>query len=204
MSNKLWNPKGIGQPGKTKSANPRVPNPASSNCLGKPGVVALVPEKELTLTTLDFPTLLFYIPQNSAESITLKIDTNNTSYSLSIAPAQASGIYGFQLSSLPNFPALTPDQKFRWNLIAVCDAKDPLAQAIVYGHAQRVSLDPPVMQQLETAKTAYDRAAIYAANFIWHNAIATLFAARQSQPNDLQLTQMWTKLLTEIGRTDLL
>jgi hypothetical protein len=195
-----WRPRGIGAPGERRTDVPRSPTVPPKSPNDRNNVIAIGPNKELTLTTVENPTLLFYIPKTSAESIEFWITVNRTRYKLPVSPPQSDGIYPFQLSSVPGLPALKREQEFRWDLVVA----DSSGRWNVYGTSKRVSLDAQVQQQLDAATTPGARSAIYAWNSIWHEALMTLFEARKRAPQDTELTQQWNDLLTAVDLRDLI
>lgn len=60
-----------------------------------------------------------------------------------------------------------------------------------------MALDPLLVKELQAAKPG-DRAYLYAANGIWYDALATLYQARLSSPDDPLLSQSWAELLKSV------
>lgn len=173
---------------------------ATRGCLvtnGKP-LIALVP-KEVALTTAKLPSLLFYVPQNSAKRLEfiLQDSRGNDIYTTNITPNKSAGILNLNLATFPGIPALISDREYRWYLSLVCDREDRSGDISVNGFVKKVALDPLLVKELQAAKPS-DRAYLYAANGIWYDALATLYQARQSNPNDPLLKQSWAELLKSV------
>jgi hypothetical protein len=57
------------------------------------------------------------------------------------------------------------------------------------------------MEQFEAA-TPIDRIALYAANGLWYDAIATLATLRRESPDNVIATNQWTALLESVGLSE--
>ncbi len=164
---------------------------------GKP-LIALVP-KEAAFTTAKLPSLLFYVPQNSAKRLEfiLQDSSANDIYTTNITPNKNAGIVSLNLATFPGIPALKNDREYRWYFTLVCGGEDRSGDISVSGFVKKVALDPVLVKELQAAKPG-DRAYLYAANGIWYDALATLYQARLSSPNDPILSQSWAELLKSV------
>lgn len=166
---------------------------------GSEDLIALVPEKE-ALTTVDYPSLFFYMPQHSAPIVefTLLDDRDREIYKTNITPNQKAGIARLDLSKLPNLPPLKSNQKYHWFLSLVCQLEDRSGDKFVEGSIEKIAIDPFLTSELKTANPR-DRASLYASNGIWYDALAALYQARQSNPQDPALVKGWADLLKSVG-----
>jgi len=186
-------------------ANRGTPNNRSSGgtrgCMnaGSEQLIALVPEKE-ALTTAEYPSLFLYMPQHSAQIMEfVLLDQNDREiYKTNITPNQKAGIVRLDLAGFPNLPALKTNQKYHWYFSLVCQLEDRSGDKFVEGFIEKVELDPFLAGELKTATTR-DRASLYAANGIWYDALAALYQARQSSPQDPALIKGWADLLKSVG-----
>ncbi len=161
-------------------------------------LIALIPN-EAAFTTAKLPSLLFYVPQNSAKRLELILQdsSGNDIYATNITPNKNAGIVRLNLATFPGIPALENDREYRWYFTLVCDGKDRSGDISVSGFVKKVALDPILVKELQAAKPG-DRAYLYAAHGIWYDALAALYQARLSSPNDPILSQSWAELLKSV------
>lgn len=166
---------------------------------GSEQLVALIPEKE-ALTTAEYPTLFFYVPQHSSQSVEFVLLDNQDReiYKTNITPNTKAGIVRLDLAKFPNIPALKNNQKYHWYFSLVCQAEDRSGDKYVEGFIEKIELDPFLAGELKAANTR-DRASLYAANGIWYDALAALYQARQSNLQDPALLKGWADLLNSVG-----
>jgi Domain of Unknown Function (DUF928) len=188
-------PSGIGAPSNRAQAATR-----NQNCLDGKELVALIPEQELGLTSMEHPTLLFYIPLTSAPTLKLTLEDNSgkTIYTKTFKTPAKTGLVQFKFSEFKESPSLTPLTTYQWTFSLVCDPQDPSANVTVFGSIQRIKLDPTLFGELKTA-TPSDRVKLYATNGLWYDTVATLAEARQFNPSDPQLAKSWQELLKSVG-----
>lgn len=195
-------PRNTGAPIGTEGAATRGGN--CSNTSGK-SLIALVPQGE-ALTTVRLPVLLVYMPQNVDTKVEfVLVDSNrknsqgeDTYHTFTIAPSKNAGIVSLDLATFPGLPSLENEKTYQWFLSLVCDETDRSGNPFVQGLVKKVALDPLLVKELQAAKLS-DRAALYAANGIWYDALAALYQARQSSPNDPATSQSWANLLNYVA-----
>ena len=87
-------------------------------------------------------------------------------------------------------------KKYHWflKLKIKCSPQQAAESKSVDGWIERVNLNSQLAKRIEQA-TPLQKAALYAENGIWHNALTTLGEARLSQPNDASLLTNWSSLL---------
>jgi hypothetical protein len=168
-------------------------------------LTALIPEKEVSLTINAAPTIAFYIPPGCVEEMQFSLvdtATNKTSKtSLELPPS--SGIVNLNLSRLRDFVPLVVGRKYQWELKIVADSRDSSADKSVNGFIQREALNSTLAEELKSA-TRNDRPSLYANNSLWLDTVATLFAARQANPEDTDVNADWNELMTSQGLTAIL
>jgi hypothetical protein len=202
-------PSGIGAPIKRSDAATR------GNCDDKLLVkeqknsynqlTALIPEKEVSLTINAAPTIAFYIPPGCVEEMQFSLvdtATNQTSKT-SLEPPPSSGIVNLNLSRLRDFASLVIGRKYQWELKIVADSRDSSADKSVNGFIQHATLNSTLAEELKSAKIN-DRPSLYANNSLWLDTVATLFAARQANPEDTDVNADWNELMTSQGLTAIL
>jgi hypothetical protein len=187
---------------------------------GKESLIGLMPEyrqalaqgtitKVWGITTTPHPTLWFYIPYNHATIASLEFVLQDSSkpvktiYRSEIAPPIAPGIVQMQVPTTA--PALEPGKLYEWFLkvrlqcgAPTAAAKPNLQKEEINGWIQRVDLNSTLSAQLNQA-TPQQRAALYAQQGIWIDALATLADLRLTTPHDTRLANDWHRLLQSVA-----
>jgi len=167
---------------------------------------ALVPEERVGnvthvwgLTTLEHPTLWFYIPFDSAgiDSIgfTLQDDSGQTIQKVSVPIPAKAGLVSVQLPEAK--PGLQVGSTYNWffTVRGRCPG-DP--SAFVEGWIERTSLDSATRDRLQQS-SPHQQAALLAEKSIWYDALHTLATLRQADPKNATAIANWTELLKEFG-----
>ncbi len=189
------------------------------NCTVDQPLTALVPAINKTLdegqgkatyvwakTVAERPTFSYYLPYSpkSLRSIEFVLQKGEDDvYRAPVALPQRPGIVSVSLPSTAK--PLEIGEKYHWFLkISMnCDSQQLSdGKDYVEGWVQRVELNPNLARQLEAA-TPQQRAALYAANGIWHEALTTLAALRLVNAEDATLKDDWTELLQSTGLADI-
>lgn len=158
------------------------------------------------LTTDDYPTFWFFVPYDFS-SITkmefvLKDESQNKSktiYRTVLDKPEKPGIISVSTKKAiePLQVSKTKHQKkYHWFLkVKVkCSPQQSVESKSVDGWIERVNLNSQLAKRIQQA-TPLQKAALYAENGIWHNALTTLGEARLSQPNNASLLANWSSLL---------
>ncbi|MBT9313663.1 DUF928 domain-containing protein [Leptothoe kymatousa] len=171
---------------------PRTREPLVSDTLGQLNNKDY--ESVLSVTTQESPRFWFYVP-NFPDSVSfefvLQDDQENTLYESTLATS-TEGIIQF---TLPGDVPIQVNKLYTWSLVANCDPVNP---PFVYGSIARVTVDPSVDLSLAEA-TPKEQAAIYASNGLWQDAITLLGELYQSAPNDPDIANAWTNLLSSVN-----
>jgi hypothetical protein len=160
-------------------------------------MVAFMPQSNLGTTTSDYPTLAWYVPTTQATTATFVLldEQQHEIYSTEMNLLGQPGILRVVLPS--SIPPLKTGMNYRWKFVLTCDSDEPSNNLLTEGWLQRVVLDETVQQQLQSASLR-ERAAIYAREGVWYDALSTLMMLRQSQPNNAALTKDWQSLLESV------
>ncbi|HEY9694262.1 MAG TPA: DUF928 domain-containing protein [Oculatellaceae cyanobacterium] len=164
-------------------------------------LVALLPQNNQGLTFSQTPTFLVYIPQTQKpemgefmlmdenEEIVYQTNftTNGKSGIVSIAPAQTNPTKFLEIGKV-----------YKWYFSIIRSPGDRSADAYVTGSIKRVQPNQDLDNQLKKASLV-ERAALYAANNFWYDAIATLAELRYSNPVDADVAAKWTQLLQSVN-----
>lgn len=158
------------------------------------------------LTTDDYPTFWFFVPYDKS-SITkmefvIKDESQNKSktiYRTVLDKPEKPGIISVSTKKAiePLQVSKTKHQKkYHWFLkVKVkCSPQQSVESKSVDGWIERVNLNSQLAKRIEQA-TPLQKAALYAENGIWHDALTTLGEARLSQPNNASLLANWSSLL---------
>lgn len=180
---------------------------ATRGCSTEGIPIALLPKGE-TLTTENLPVLLVYMPRNPGTKVEFVLqerdgDNIHEIYETNITPTKSAGVISLDLATFPGLPVLQDGKEYQWYVSLICNEADRSADVAVTGLVKKIALDPLLVKELQAAKPS-DRAVLYAVNGIWYDALATLYKARQSSPNDPLLNQSWASLIkaVELGRDE--
>ncbi|MBD2494618.1 DUF928 domain-containing protein [Nostoc sp. FACHB-280] len=173
------------------------PVPVTGQCLrGKIPFTALIPESQLGLTTVSNPSLFFYVPQTSAPELELvvKNETEQEVYTQKYKPNNKAGIISIRLP----VNLLAVNKQYKWTFSVICNPTDQSQNKVVAGVVQRILPDLQLVKKLQQA-TRQERAVLYAAAGIWHDALATVAQRRYLLPNNSEIASDWQELLTTPG-----
>jgi hypothetical protein len=162
-------------------------------------LTSLMPDANYGTTTLERPTLWFYVPY-AADTVMSGLfslqDAEGEDIAAPIPFSIPTESPGFVSVTFPEAFALTDvDAEYHWYFELDCEGSDiPL---VVDGWIQRVENSADLQSQLNAVNTADDL--VYTNNRIWYDAIASLAALRTINPNDPELLERWNALLTANG-----
>jgi hypothetical protein len=174
-----------------------------------PEMAALIPQTNRGLTLKSHPTFFLYVPPISAHEIlfTLKDENDNIRYQKIVSLSETQGIVSIDLPTSES--PLEIGKTYQWFAIALCQSNQDqpnsnselvytLNDPWVQGWVRRVEPNPTLIHQLDQ-KASLELAAVYAANGIWFDTLATLAELRRAQPNNSTLAQEWSTLLNSVG-----
>ncbi|MEG4326614.1 MULTISPECIES: DUF928 domain-containing protein [unclassified Microcoleus] len=163
------------------------------------GLTPLVPKNKIGRTVSDYPTFFFYLPKTEAESaeFILQDQSGKEIYKQDLTISNLSGVIGVSIPANKNVPPLELGKSYRWNFTVICNSQDRSSDQSESGSVRRVELSADIRSPLEKAD-ARQKTVIYAENGIWQDALSTLAAARQANPNDAELAADWESLLESV------
>ncbi|MBD2297027.1 DUF928 domain-containing protein [Nostoc sp. FACHB-190] len=173
------------------------PVPVTDQCLqGKIPFTALIPESQLGLTTVSNPSLFFYVPQTSAPELELVVqnETEQEVYTQKYKPNNRAGIISIRLP----INSLAVNKQYKWTFSVICNPTDKSQNKVVAGVVQRVLPDLQLVKKLQQANRQ-ERAVLYAAAGIWHDALANVAQRRYLFPKNPEIASDWQELLTTPG-----
>ncbi len=164
-------------------------------------IISLMPEGDFGWTLQENPSVYFYLPKTSAKQVILAFQNESEEYhETAFLPIKSdSGVVSF---SLPKDKLnLEVGKNYKWKLTFVCkdiaDVDDPEFE----GWVKRIDANS-VATNLNK-KTVIEQVQWYASNGYWYDFLAVLYQARQVNPNDSRLNNIWSNLLKDIKRKSL-
>ena len=139
-----------------------------------------------SLTLSASPTFFVYLPSGSISALewSLSDAEGNCLFQLEIPQTNRSGIVSFNLPA--DAPSLEVDRDYQWKLIYPWRSEE-----IFEGLIRRVEIDRELLARIEEA-TPQEKAALYAENELWYEAIATLAELRRANPGNARAAQWKT------------
>ena len=201
-------PPNLGTPGQRRDgAASRCPlDPTVSPPPSDAEIIALVPLNDSTEPASVFskssaasPEILVYVPyqQPYQGKFVVQNSVGELLYDGSVEMPTSSGI--ISLSFPDTIPPLAPEEPYHWFFIVYEPCQSPGPPAFVEGWLQRDSLPPAATAQLAQMSPG-EQINFYAANGLWHDALTTAAALRQSDAN----APHWADLLQAVGLENLI
>lgn len=196
------------QPAKTEGAASRQDLVCSQDSLiqskaiaDRPKLTALVPQSNHGLTTAKHPTFWVYLPQTAARQAILSIKTEGSSphWQQSIDLTGTTGTIGIKLSkdALP----LEIGKNYQWALILICGDRPYPNDPVVAAEIERIDKSQ-IKPKMPTNTTGLEKAAWYARQGIWYDALNVLVTEKSSLDNwhDLWVRYLQSGGLKEVAR----
>lgn len=211
-----FNPPPLSAPGNREAGGIRSDTCATTT--ESQGLIALLPETNLGLTTEAYPTFFAYIPSNNAARAEFRLYKEATGAEVYVGqvvmpPAtDPDAAYRYESSvvsiAMPDdgsAPALEANESYLWALMLVCNAGNRAEDIVVTGVIQRVGddylagLDPAISHQLDTLNTVpiQDQVSIYGAAGIWHDMLSELALLTSENPETYE--EEWNMVLSAQG-----
>ncbi len=198
-------PPGEEQPENTEGAASRqngkcfsdsIPSQSSKFNRDRSNLTAVVPDRNYGLTTAERPTFWVYLPQTSAQQAILSIREEgiNPYWQQSIDLTKKTGMIGIKLSD--NAPALEINQNYQWAVILICNNKPHPNDPVVAAWIKRIDESQIGRDGFPPIATELEKAAWYAQQGIWYDALDILVEERSSLPN---WNDIWFKYLQSGG-----
>ena len=158
------------------------------------------------LTTDDYPTFWFFVPYDKSSITEMEFvikdksqKPSKTIYRKVLDKPEKPGII-----SVDTKKAIEPLQvsqtkyqkKYHWflKLKVKCSPQQSVESKFVDGWIERVNLSSNLTKSIQQA-TPVQKAALYAENGIWHDALTVLGKTRSNQPDNASSLANWTTLL---------
>ena len=173
-------------------------DPSNSSCKKtKQPLTALIPQKNLGLTTAARPTFWFYIPYirediKRGEFVLLTQDEKTVIYETSFQLSQTPGIVSISIPLSSEY-ALEESKIYRWLLRIYCNkSRNSHADLVVDGSIKRVAMTAERERSIDAASPD-----------IWYDSLTRLGDVLSTSPQDEKFKNDWNKLLESIGRKEL-
>ena len=185
----------------------RIGGGTRSNCAYQAqGLMALVPDSNLSLTAAARPTLFFRLPDTDAEytaEFVLRDSEDETVYEAALPLAAGSSesgmrVVGLDLSALPDFEPLQPGEDYHWYFSIICNPADRAEDIVVNSWLRRVDASPALLASLSEA-SAIRQTQLYLEAGLWPDALNALVGAPSSHRFNGEAQRMWEQLLQSIG-----
>jgi hypothetical protein len=163
-----------------------------------PNMIALVPNTEVGWSATESPTFWVYVPYSFTSPVSSKLSLRDKDgRPVPIEPVEftLSGTPGVVGLRLPK--PLENERLYRWRFTIICDKKDESENPVVGGLVRWVEPNPSLMNQLQKAQPR-ERAALYAQNGFWYEAVTILAERHNTAPNDSQAATDWSNLLQSV------
>lgn len=165
-------------------------------------LTALIPESNIGITVAEYPRFFLYIPDADLEGaegqLVLRNEKNEEIYQQIVKLKDTDSIVSIDLSGSPSLPPLEIGKSYFWEFWIFFQPPDRSDSTYVSGWIKRVEPNSELKHKLDTS-LPQEQPAIYAANGIWHEAVASLVKLRCSSPNDATLASNWESLLQQVG-----
>ena len=129
----------------------------------------------------------------------LQDENNNNLYQTSLPIPSRPGIVSFTLPK--DAPPLKVNHTYTWYFGMICSTQNPqdISEVVlVSGEIKRTEPSNSLKAELQKV-TGVEKAALYAKNGIWTDALTTLAQLRRSQPENSTLATAWEELLNSVG-----
>lgn len=154
----------------------------------------LVPESSTGLTSVEHPTLYFYVPpevRGMEAELLLENEAGDLVSDRSFVLPLEAGIIGVSLA------ALEVDEVYGWYLFIMPIPDSPGANLDMHGSIQRIALNDHVQQQLDALPLG-DRALLYDDLGLWFDAVNSLAQQQMQDSNNPQWQEQWNDLLLSV------
>lgn len=193
-----FEPPDKGQPDDTVGAGSRDGGQCPQDASHDPPITSLTPANRYGLTVAERPRFFVYVPQTSARKalISLKDEKEDYYYQTTLPLPETPGIVSFKLPD--DAPPLEIGKRYQWYFVTICSERLAVDDPRVEAQIQRVEINPADLSRLENLPPL-ERAALYSAQGIWYDTVASLAELRRSQPKDSTLAATWEDLLKSVG-----
>ncbi|MGG6296830.1 DUF928 domain-containing protein [Leptolyngbya sp. AN02str] len=145
------------------------------------------------------PTFFAYVPPTTAtvaEFLLTNEDQSQVLANLLINLPTSGGIVSVQVP--PEVVPLEVGEVYNWSLEILCDQSDRSGNTFLEGWVQRVEASPDFATRLDQTQQR-DRPALYAAEGLWQDTLASQATLLQDNPTDPAVRADWASLLRSVN-----
>ncbi len=160
-------------------------------------LIPIVPDGNFALTVSARPNFWIYLPPTSAQQAILSIKEEgvNPHWQQSVSLTGETGIIGIPLSD--DAPALEIGKNYQWAVILVCGKRPNPNDPVVAAWIKRVDESQISKGGSLTYSTELEKAADYAQQGIWYDALDILIAEKNSSVDNWN--DIWVQYLQSGG-----
>lgn len=155
----------------------------------------LVPNDHTAQTASGHPTFFWYVSEMPAEPVEVALVESGVAQPVFVQQVQLKNAGINQLKMPANLPELVPGKEYRWSVTLICNANRRSNDTFAQGWIKRVPPSADLEQQLSAAKTAHERASVYAKAGVWYDALNALSA-------DASIRKEFLSLLDQVGLSE--
>jgi hypothetical protein len=161
-------------------------------------IEVLVPD-QMALTTQAQPTLYWYQSKAAKTQCEVTVTEPKNPKPLLLLKSAAPTPAGIHAIRLTKFNVkLKPNIVYRWSVAVVTDPQNRSQDIVADGVVKRIEPSPDLAGQLGQAAES-DKAAIYAENGIWYDALQSISDQIDHAPQDESLRRERADLLKQVG-----
>ena len=169
-------------------------------CSSQDPLLAFVPDSHVLKTTESQITLWFHLPDSdiltNAELI-IYDEQGSAVVDTTFSVAEQSGLFGVNLTSMPDGEKLDLNKDYRWFFSLICP-DDRAADISVDGWIQSTALPPSFMNELN-AVPPLEQANLYVQEGLWSEAMMLLMDSQVSQSTTTPWVDSWDSIIQAIS-----
>jgi hypothetical protein len=161
-------------------------------------VEVLTPD-QIALTTQAQPSLYWYQSKSTEAQCEVTLTEPKVAKPLLVLKTGKSTPPGIHAIRLSKFKVeLKPDVVYKWSVAVVLDPASRSGDVVANGVIKRITPAPDLAHKLAAASDS-DKAAIFAENGIWYDALQSISDQIDHSPNDKALRDERADLLRQVG-----
>ena len=163
--------------GYTPPPNPSAPSDRGytagtrNGCAGneQAALTAIAPHSYVGRTTSTRPTLTWFVPDQKQYPLELSVVGSSTKRTTPIVKESVSGFGHWTISEEQS---LAKNQKYRWQVVLICNPNRPSASLVVEAEIEVVETPPELARALAAVSDPVMRSQLYAEAGFWYDALA--------------------------------
>ena len=163
----------------------------SGGCQGSSGttLTAIAPYSHVGQTSSPHPTFAWFVPDAQPYAMEFRLYRYEPSGDTKIQTVNLQSQPGIMSLSLPaDQPGLTVGQRYRWQVVILCNPNRPSEALVAEADIEVVELSPILAKELAATNIPIEKANLYAESGLWYDALGKALQATQGTTKDFQLT----------------